>query len=328
MGVWYAVRHRAPRAGAAIAVAGAARGVAGCARRRAPLRACGRVGLREPLLGAVARLARPRLPRRAAASARAAAARRAARRARGAPRGRAQRALGDGHADLREDALRGGLDRGAPRRGRVRQPPGSASGPRISPPAPRSWELSCSARSDASSVRADGHDAAARRALALIPAEAPVSATNSLGAHLSARKRIFSFPLLEEAEWVAVDTRRLTYLDSLRPARAREPLAALSATLVSARLRRGRRPRLPPALEHRDRLRQQVGAEAEREQLRAPVLVNRRERQRPDRVPGRQPRRRREQQAGRQPEIQASAASPRAPARRARRRGRAPRARA
>ena len=64
-------------------------------------------------------------------------------------------------------------------------------------------------------VHADEHDAAARRALALIPPGPAVSATNSLGAHLSARKRIFSFPVLEEAEWVAVDERRLTYLDSL-----------------------------------------------------------------------------------------------------------------
>ena len=54
-------------------------------------------------------------------------------------------------------------------------------------------------------MRADEHDAAARRALALVPGAAPVSATNSLGAHLSARKRIFSFPVLEEADWVAVD---------------------------------------------------------------------------------------------------------------------------
>ncbi len=36
-------------------------------------------------------------------------------------------------------------------------------------------------------IRADAHDAAARRGLALVPAGAPVSATNTLGAHLSAR---------------------------------------------------------------------------------------------------------------------------------------------
>ena len=48
-----------------------------------------------------------------------------------------------------------------------------------------------------------------------------------LGAHLSARKRIFSFPVLREATWVAVDTRRLSYLDSIRAERARAPLAKL-----------------------------------------------------------------------------------------------------
>ena len=76
-------------------------------------------------------------------------------------------------------------------------------------------------------VRADAHDAATRRGLALVPAGAPVSATNTLGAHLSARRRVFSFPVLEEAAWVVVDERRLTYLDSLRPERARPALTAL-----------------------------------------------------------------------------------------------------
>ena len=76
-------------------------------------------------------------------------------------------------------------------------------------------------------VRADAHDAAARSALALVPAGAPVSATNTLGAHLSARRRVFSFPVLREARWVVVDERRLTFLDSLRPERARPALAAL-----------------------------------------------------------------------------------------------------
>lgn len=76
-------------------------------------------------------------------------------------------------------------------------------------------------------VRADEHDAAARRALALIPGAAAVSATNALGAHLSGRKRVFSFPVLAEAEWVAVDERRLTFLDSLDPERARPALANL-----------------------------------------------------------------------------------------------------
>ncbi|HUQ22719.1 MAG TPA: DUF2079 domain-containing protein [Gaiellaceae bacterium] len=76
-------------------------------------------------------------------------------------------------------------------------------------------------------VGADAHDAAARRALALVPAGAPVSATNTLGAHLSDRRRIFSFPVLGEATWVVVDERRLTFLDSLDPERARPALASL-----------------------------------------------------------------------------------------------------
>jgi len=76
-------------------------------------------------------------------------------------------------------------------------------------------------------VRADDRDAAARRAVALVPAGAAVSATNALGAHLSSRQRIFSFPVLAEAKWVVVDERRLTFLDSLRPERARPALAEL-----------------------------------------------------------------------------------------------------
>ncbi|MGH3072934.1 MAG: DUF2079 domain-containing protein [Gaiellaceae bacterium] len=76
-------------------------------------------------------------------------------------------------------------------------------------------------------IRANTHDAALRRAVALVPEDAAVSATNALGAHLSARKRILSFPILFQADWVAIDTTRLTYLDSLRPDRSRRPLAGL-----------------------------------------------------------------------------------------------------
>ena len=74
------------------------------------------------------------------------------------------------------------------------------------------------------------------------------------------------------------------------------------ATPFATRLRRGRRPRLRAALVDRNRLRQEVGAEAERGELRPPIVVDRRERERPDHVPGRQAGRRREQQAAGQPE--------------------------
>lgn len=76
--------------------------------------------------------------------------------------------------------------------------------------------------------RLSEHDRVARRAVDLIPAEVPVSSTNGLGAHLSARRRVFSFPVVREAEWVAVDLRRASYLD-LRspPSTAAVPLARL-----------------------------------------------------------------------------------------------------
>jgi uncharacterized membrane protein len=60
----------------------------------------------------------------------------------------------------------------------------------------------------AKSARVSRHDRIAARELGLIPANAVVSATNSLGAHLSARMRIFSFPFVRGAQWVIVDERR------------------------------------------------------------------------------------------------------------------------
>jgi uncharacterized membrane protein len=61
------------------------------------------------------------------------------------------------------------------------------------------------------------HDRIAARALKLIPHNAAVSATNSLGAHLSARRRVLSFPYLEDAQWVAADETSPGYADRLAP---------------------------------------------------------------------------------------------------------------
>jgi uncharacterized membrane protein len=61
------------------------------------------------------------------------------------------------------------------------------------------------------------HDRIAARALRLIPRDAVVSATNSLGAHLSARRRILSFPYLQDAQWVAADETAPGYADRLAP---------------------------------------------------------------------------------------------------------------
>ena len=61
------------------------------------------------------------------------------------------------------------------------------------------------------------HDRIAERAVALIPAHAVVSATNVLGAHLSARRRVLSVPKLGDATWVAVDETRSSYADRVAP---------------------------------------------------------------------------------------------------------------
>jgi len=61
------------------------------------------------------------------------------------------------------------------------------------------------------------HDRVAARALTLIPPDAVVSATNSLGAHLSARRRVLSFPFIQDATWIAVDESRPGYSDRLAP---------------------------------------------------------------------------------------------------------------
>jgi uncharacterized membrane protein len=61
------------------------------------------------------------------------------------------------------------------------------------------------------------HDRIAARALRQIPPHAVVSATNSLGAHLSARRRVLSFPYLQDAQWVAADETAPGYADRLAP---------------------------------------------------------------------------------------------------------------
>ena len=47
---------------------------------------------------------------------------------------------------------------------------------------------------------------ALRRALALVPAGAPASATNRLGSHLAERRYFYSVPVVGRAEWIVVDT--------------------------------------------------------------------------------------------------------------------------
>jgi uncharacterized membrane protein len=71
------------------------------------------------------------------------------------------------------------------------------------------------------------HDRITERALRLIPGDAVVSATNSLGSHLSDRRRFLSFPVIRDAEWVAADETQPGYADRWDPGAAAADLARL-----------------------------------------------------------------------------------------------------
>jgi uncharacterized membrane protein len=71
------------------------------------------------------------------------------------------------------------------------------------------------------------HDRVAARALRMIPGDAVVTASNSLGAHLSARRRVLSFPRLDDAGWVAADERSPGYADRFAPVPYANALARL-----------------------------------------------------------------------------------------------------
>jgi uncharacterized membrane protein len=51
------------------------------------------------------------------------------------------------------------------------------------------------------------HVAALRDAVALVPPGAPVASTNKAGGHLSARRYVYSVPVVGRAQWMVVDTR-------------------------------------------------------------------------------------------------------------------------
>ena len=52
-----------------------------------------------------------------------------------------------------------------------------------------------------------GHVRALDHAVDLVPASAPVSVTNRVGSHLSARRYVYSVPALGRAEWIVMDAR-------------------------------------------------------------------------------------------------------------------------
>jgi uncharacterized membrane protein len=71
------------------------------------------------------------------------------------------------------------------------------------------------------------HDRITERALRLIPDNAVVSATNSLGSHLSARRRFLSFPAIRDAEWIAADETQPGYADRWDPGATAADLARI-----------------------------------------------------------------------------------------------------
>ena len=79
----------------------------------------------------------------------------------------------------------------------------------------------------ATAARVTNHDRIAAHALKLIPKSAVVSATNTLGAHLSARRRVLSFPYVQDATWIAADETQPGYADRYAPVPTALALAAL-----------------------------------------------------------------------------------------------------
>jgi uncharacterized membrane protein len=79
----------------------------------------------------------------------------------------------------------------------------------------------------ATAARVTDHDRVAARALKLIPKSAVVTATNTLGAHLSARRRVLSFPYIQDATWIAADETQPGYADRYAPVPTALALAAL-----------------------------------------------------------------------------------------------------
>ena len=96
-------------------------------------------------------------------------------------------------------------------------------------------------------TRVTAHDRIAARAVRLIPAGAVVSATNSLGAQLSARRRVLSFPTIQDATWIAADETQPGLPRPGRQVRADRgaPRPPAPRPGLAARVRAGRRARVP-----------------------------------------------------------------------------------
>ena len=72
-------------------------------------------------------------------------------------------------------------------------------------------------QAEAHAAEVTRHDRIAAAALRLIPPTAVASATNTLGAHLSARSRVLSFPFVQDATWIVADETSPGYADRFAP---------------------------------------------------------------------------------------------------------------
>ena len=72
-------------------------------------------------------------------------------------------------------------------------------------------------------------------ATSLVPPGAAVASTNKVGSHLSARRYVYTLPVIGRATWVVVDTSDPWLVDPTRPFLVRRPKAL---RLLTARLRR------------------------------------------------------------------------------------------
>jgi uncharacterized membrane protein len=94
-------------------------------------------------------------------------------------------------------------------------------------PIPAWREVPGGSRFQATAAHVTEHDRIAAKALRLIPKSAVVSATNTLGGHLSARRRVLSFPYVQDATWIAADETQPGYADRYAPLPTALALSAL-----------------------------------------------------------------------------------------------------
>lgn len=66
------------------------------------------------------------------------------------------------------------------------------------------------------STESETRTAAMSEAIDLVPAEAAVTVTNRLGAHLSARRAVYAFPERSGSKWAVIDTRDAWLVDGFR----------------------------------------------------------------------------------------------------------------